>query len=94
MDIEEKIVFAVSPSGQGDGVPVMLLGIPKGAWQYMRNGKTHTFDLTSAGIPVKLVLFGGRDHAEVMRTVDEAMKISNTPYLDKRRDDFAIKPKA
>lgn len=93
MDIEEKMVFAISPEGQGDGVPVLLVGVPKGAWQYMRNGKTHTFDLTSAGLPVKLVLFGGRDHADVMRHVNEAMKMTNTPYLDQRRTDFSIKPK-
>ena len=53
-NIEERIVFAVSPSGQGDGVPVVILGIPGGAWKYISEGKTNTFDLTKAGVPANL----------------------------------------
>ena len=77
-----------------DGVPALILGIPRGAWQYMRHGKTHTFDLTKAGLPIKLVLFGGKDHAEVMAVLNKAMADSKTPYIDERRTDFSIKPKS
>lgn len=91
--IEEKIVFAISPDGQGDGVPVILMGIPAGAWEYMRNGKTHTFDLTKAGLPVKFVLYGAADHAEAMKVMEATMAASGTVIDDRRRDDFSIKPK-
>lgn len=93
MNIEERLIFAICPEGQGDGVPALMIGVPKGAWQYMRDGKTHTLDLTSAGLPIKLILFGGSDHADVMRQVNEVMKATNTPYLDQRNRDFSIKPK-
>lgn len=91
--IDDKIVFALSPEGQGDGVPVVILGIPKAAWDYMADGKTHTFDLTKVGCPVKLVLFGAEDHAAVMKAMNEAMSAANMPYLDERQTDFSIKPR-
>lgn len=84
---EEQIVFAVSP-GNGDGVPLVLLGIPKGAWEYMRDGKTHTFDLTGVGLPIKLVMFGGANHAEVMKVVTSDMASAGITVRDERRRDF------
>ena len=53
----QKLVFGVSPEGQGDGVPLLLIGVPDGAWKYMGRGKTHHLDLTSIGISIKLMLF-------------------------------------
>lgn len=92
-NIEEKMVFAVSYEGQGDGVPVVVLGIPRAAWRYMRDGKTHNFDLTKAGVPVKLMIFGGKDHADVMKTLDDAAKLSGSAYEDARQKDFDIHPR-
>jgi len=87
---EEQIVFAVSP-GNGDGVPLVLLGIPKGAWEYMRDGKTHTFDLTKAGLPIKLMLFGAADHASAMKVVTSDLAAAGVTVRDERRRDFSIK---
>lgn len=92
-DIEEKVVFAVSPDGQGDGVPVVLLGIPYRAYKRMKNGNTSTFDLTKAGIPVKLVLYGAENHTAAMKMIEAHMAKTGTPMLDERRADFSIKPK-
>ncbi|TIL29992.1 hypothetical protein [Mesorhizobium sp.] len=92
-NLDEKLVFAVSPAGQGDGVPILLVGVPNGAWEYMKDGKTHHFDLTKAGVPVKLLLFGAESHAAAMKVIDDAMKASGTAYLDERLTDFAIKPR-
>lgn len=89
--IEERVVFAIAPQGQGDGVPVVMLGIPKGAWEYMKEGKTHTFDLTKAGVPVKLVVFGGATHAEALEVIEQGARDANRPLLDRRRDDFSIR---
>jgi hypothetical protein len=92
-NIEKKMVFAVAPEGQGDGVPLVLLGIPTGAWEYMRDGKTHNFDLTRSGIPVKLMLYGAADHSAAMKVVEDHMKTLGLPLLDARREDFSTKPK-
>jgi hypothetical protein len=92
-NIEEKIVFAIAPSGQGDGVPLLLVGVPTGAWDYMKDGKTHHFDLSSIGIPFKLMMYGASDHGAAMKVIEEAAKQQNVPLLDERRRDWAIKPK-
>lgn len=89
----EQIVFAISPEGQGDGVPVLLLGVPTAAWEYIRDGKTNTFDLTKVGVPIKLVIFGGADNAAVMKALNDAMAIANAPYFDERHKDLSISEK-
>lgn len=94
MNIEEKMVFGVSPEGQGDGVPLVLLGIPAGAWEYMREGKTHTFDLTKVGLPIKIMLYGAADHAAAMKLIEGHLTDKGMPYVDARREDFSIKPKS
>ena len=90
-NIEEKVVFGVSPEGCGDGVPLVLLGIPAGAWEYMKDGKTHTFDLTKIGLPIKLVIYGAETHDAAMKMINGYMSEHNLPYLDERHKDFSIK---
>lgn len=91
--IEEKIVFGISPDGQGDGIPLVLLGIPKGAWKYMKDGKTHNLDLTKVGIPAKIILYGGDSHTHCMKMIEGHLSGDGLPYLDRRREDFSIKDK-
>lgn len=91
--IERKLFFAAAPEGTGDGIPMVIIGVPKAAWEYMRNGKTHTIDLTKAGIPVKLMMYGGKNHDTVKKVMDEAAAQSNIVIDDRRREDFSIKPK-
>lgn len=88
LGVEDKIIFAVSHEGQGDGVPLVILGVPTGAWEYMKDGKTHTFDLTKAGVPVKLMLYGAASHQAAMDVIDGHFKQTGQPYLDERRTDF------
>ena len=90
-NIEQKIVFAISPKGTGDGVPLLIMGVPAGAWDYMKDGKTHHFDLTKAGLPVKLVLFGAESHDAAMKVIADGAAARNEAYLDERRRDFSIK---
>lgn len=88
-NIEEKIVFGVAPTNDGKP-PAILLGIPKGAWDYMKDGLTHTFDLTSIGLPIRLIIFRGKDHTSVMQTIEGSMKDAGVPILDQRNKDFSI----
>lgn len=88
----EKLVFAVAPSGTGDNVPIVIVGVPADAWKYMSDGKTHHFDLTSVGLPVKFMLFGADDHDSALRVLQEAAAARGMPLQDLRRRDFSIKP--
>jgi hypothetical protein len=90
--VEEKIIFALAPPTDkpgGNGNPVLMLGIPKGAWDYMKDGMCHTFDLTKIGLPVQLVVFGGNTHESTLADLHRA--IGQIPVVDLRSADFSIK---
>lgn len=91
-NIEEKCVFAISPRGQGDGVPLLIIGIPAGGWDYMKDGKTHNFDLTKIGVPIKMVLFGAENHDAAMKVLSDGCAERGEAYLDERQADFSIEP--
>lgn len=91
--IEERIVFAIAPGGTGNGIPLVVLGVPLGAWKYIREGKTNTFDLTKGPmpIPVKIMVFGGMNHAEVKGVLEKyAFAQGAQGILDETRADFRI----
>jgi hypothetical protein len=90
---EKKMVFAVAPPNPPhEDAPIVLLGIPAGAWEHMKDGKTHSFDLTKVGVPVKLMLYGAKDHTEAMSFIKA--QLSGVPIIDEREStDFSIQPK-
>ena len=88
-DIEQQIVFALGLTSDGKG-PVVVIGVPSGAAAYMADGKTHTIDLSKAGIPMRLVMFGGKDHAEIMKHIEAGASAQGVALLDERNKDFGI----
>lgn len=87
--IEEKIVFCAASTNDG---PVLMVGLPEGAWEYMKDGKTHTLDLSAIGWPVKLMLYGGKDHAACLKVIEDAAKAAGAPIRDDRRKDYGYHP--
>lgn len=90
-DTEHKIVFGVS-GPDARGTVTLLVGVPEAAWDYMKDGKTHHFDLTRTGLPIQLMLYGAKDHDAAMKVMEDAMAIRGVPYDDRRREDFSIQP--
>lgn len=89
---EERVVFAVAPEGTGDGTgPVVLLGVSNAANEFMQNGMAHNFDLSSLGVPVKLILFGAPTYDDVMSHMRKLMEASKTRAVDMTNRDFSIK---
>lgn len=94
MSASDQVVFAVG-RGEGDQVPTIILGVSREAWVYMKDGQTHTFDLTKAGLPVKLIMFGAKDRDQAKRLImTSAGNASDEPIVDAMDRDFSIKPKA
>lgn len=91
-NIEEKIVFGMANTP--DGKLVILIGVPNGAWEYMKDGKTNNFDLSRAGVPIQVLVYGGKDHSAVKKVVDDWNAGQGLPSLDLRREDWTIKDKA
>jgi hypothetical protein len=88
MKREEQMVFAVSP--HDDGQVDVLLGMPTAAWEYMKDGKTHTFDLTKLGLPIRLILYGAPDHATALGYIQKHNKSLGLETLDLRDEDFSV----
>jgi len=86
----EQVVFAVSPREDGFDV---LLGVSTPAWEYMKDGRTHTFDLTKLGLQIRIVLYGGPDQATVRMAIDEHNKrLGVTTVQDRSGEDFSVGP--
>lgn len=87
-NIDEKIVFSLANTEVGQ---LLILGVPKAAWEYMSDGKTHNFDLTAIGFPVKLMLFGADSHDAAIKVMEKAAADAGVALLDGRQKDFDIK---
>ena len=90
--INEKCVFAVLPIHDSE-VPILLVGFPRKALNKMMNDKsTHNFDLTSTGIPIKMMFFSENTHADCMKVLEQAAADAGIPLNDMRNQDFDLKP--
>lgn len=56
----------------------------------MKDGKTHTFDLSKAGLPVRVVLFGGKDNQSLLKILKEDLAKQGIRVDDRRGEDFSI----
>jgi hypothetical protein len=67
MTDEERMIFAIDLNG---GVPQVIVGIPHGAWEHIKDGEPCVLDLARSNVPVKVVVVGGRDHDAIQATID------------------------
>lgn len=88
-DPEERILFAVTELDAP--APLVVMGLPAGAWEYMQDGKTHTFDLTKIGIPVRIVLYGGPDANAVKAALEGFASAQGLETVDRRDEDMSIR---
>lgn len=92
MSMDKQIIFGIAPVDDGNP-PVLVMGLPKPMWDDLQAGLTKTLDLTSIGVPIRVLLFGCDTHDAGMKTIMDAMAEEGIPVLDERRRDFGIKPK-
>lgn len=69
---DDRILVAIGEPMDGvRGVPTVILGMPRGSWDAMAGGQTHSFDLTKIGIPVQILMFREADGAAVAAKLAE-----------------------
>jgi hypothetical protein len=64
--IADKCLFAYTPAENnpdGSGTPMLCFLMPEAAWDYMRGGMCHEFNLTNVGIPIQVVIGRCKDYA-------------------------------
>lgn len=91
MDKKNQVVFLAAATE--DGTPLVALGVSKAAWEYMKDGKTHTFDLTRAGIPVQIVLFGGDTPESILADLKQSAPQWGVTLRDRSEENFSIPEK-
>lgn len=88
-DINQRPVFALSPPDPR-GTRTLIVGIPIACWHWIRDGKTVHFDLTSIGLPMQFMFFGGATHGSVREVLEGYGKEQGQAVLYDRAKDFAI----
>jgi hypothetical protein len=89
---DQRVVFAVAPETGTENI-VLVLQVPPGGWEYMKDGTSHTFDLTKVGIGLKVILAGCADRAAGIRVLEEWNAKQGNASLHMPGTDFGIKPK-
>jgi len=86
--VEQKAVFSV---GTTDNEPVLMIGVSRTCFDFMiKENVTSTIDLTKLDIPLKVVIYAGEGHSDVMGVVEAAAKKQGLAISDRRREDFGI----
>lgn len=92
LEAKNQVVF-LAAQGE-DGIPIVVLGVSKEAWEYCKDGKSHTFDLTRAGIPIRIMLFGGETKTQMLESLKEQGKAWGLQVQDNTGgENYAIKDK-
>lgn len=68
---DETLMCVISPPESDADAMLITIGVPAAAWEQMRAGHAHALDLTSAGLPIKLVVYGGADMDEVRKVLED-----------------------
>ncbi len=85
---DDRCVFALGENN--DGTTVLIVGLNAHTWEYIKDGKTSTIDLTKVGVPLQLILFGAETKEDCLKLFQQH-KDFNEAFQGAK--DFGIKTK-
>jgi hypothetical protein len=92
---EDKVAVMLGDTADGRP-PIVILGMSQAAWDYCKDGKTHTFDLTGAGVPLQLMIAGGQNREQIIEDVARGVAVSGGEFerrtLEVESRDLGMKP--
>ncbi len=93
---DQQFVFASAVAS--DGVPFVIIGIPRASWEAMAShigdqAWGQDADLTKMGIPVRFSLFACETNDDGRKAIEKIARDANIALDDRRRTDFSIKGK-
>ena len=89
-DIEKRMVWGIIPTTDGKP-PIIMLGIPQGAWNRLKHHEAQTIDMTRHKIPLRVMVYGGQSHKDCLEVIEKAARSAGIAIIDERRDDHSIK---
>ena len=69
---EHNVVFGIGENQEGR--KYLILGVSKEAWLFMKDGQTHTFDMSSLGLPFDVLLFGAPTRQAALNMISLGMQ--------------------
>lgn len=90
---EQQVLFMFGPAERHGDSPMLVFAIPEAAWEYMKDGHTHEFDLEKVGIPLKVMLFGARDHQHAKDMIALGAQAGNITVQNRSDVDLHFDPK-
>lgn len=87
--MDNRLIIGVAGK-DARGVATLVLGMPTAAWDYCKDGKTHTVDGTKFGMKLQVVLFGCRDYVSGAQILDPNALRQGVDKLMKSRQDLGI----
>lgn len=88
---EAETIFLTSQDE--DGNMILSIGLSKAAWEYMKDGKTHTIDLTQLGANLKLLFFGCENKAAGLEKLKADAKAMGIEIKEGPVKNYGIKEK-
>lgn len=91
---DHKILVGVGATR--DQLPLLLVGIPTKAIEILLSGQTHNVEIASLGVPLRMILFGCRDHetgtAAILKSLRDVRESIVVDYRGPSPNDFKIDP--
>ena len=91
MPKDRCVIGYASAQETEDGVPLVMIGVPEGAWDHIKDGKTNHFDLTPVGLPVKFIIYGGKTPEDCAAIIVKWNDAAGHETVDTRDRDLGIK---
>jgi hypothetical protein len=82
---EHQVVFGLSADRR-----FVILGISEASWNFMKDGKTHNFNLEQLGFPVSIVMYGAATRAQAYDMISHLTDNKKDPQLVDLESDFSI----
>lgn len=86
-ELDERPVFLIGQTPDG---PALMIGIPDACREMLKDGNSHAFNLTKAGLPLKVLIYGAKDHDAAIAVLEGYAKENNLPFFDERRKNFGL----
>lgn len=87
---KERMVFAVAMDADGAGCTIMI-GITQACWAEMQADFCKDANFHPVGIPVKLIVYGCKDHDDAVRVLKESALAAGADFTVETQADFGIK---
>lgn len=76
---EDKVAVMLGDSQDGEP-PVVILAMGQAAWDYIKDGKCHQFDLRPVGLCLRMMIAGGATRGQVISDIARGIDMAGGEF--------------